>query len=162
MSGQYYGKYRGTVVNNIDPRQLGRLQIQVPTVTGSNQLNWAMPCVPYAGAGVGFFMLPPVGARVWIGFENGDPDYPIWTGCFWDQGDLPASPAIAEMKVIKTDTATITLNDLPGAGGVTIETTTGMKIEIKPTGIEINNAQGASIKFNGPKVSLNDSALEVT
>jgi hypothetical protein len=65
------------------------------------------------------------------------------------------------MKVLKTDTATITLNDLPGAGGVTIETQAGMKIKIDATGIEINDGLGASVKLQGPRVSINDSALEV-
>jgi len=162
MIGQYFGKYRGTVVNNLDPRQMGRVQIQVPSILGDNRLNWAMPCAPYGGSGVGFYMIPPVGANVWIEFEGGDPDYPIWAGCFWDEGDVPADPAIPQMKVLKTDTATITLNDTPGAGGVKIETSSGMKIEITVTGIEINDGQGGSIKLTGPKVSTNDGALEVT
>ena len=120
-----------------------------------------MPSVPYAGSGVGFFMIPPVGANVWVEFEGGDPDYPIWGGCFWGTGEVPAAPALAEMKVIKTSTATITLNDIPGAGGITIETTTGMKISITVTGIEITDGQGASLKLTGPQTSINDGALEV-
>jgi uncharacterized protein involved in type VI secretion and phage assembly len=159
---QFIGKYRGTVANNIDPQQLGRIQISVPTVLGASRLSWAMPCVPYAGPGVGFFAIPPVGANVWIEFENGDPDFPIWTGCFWDSGDVPASPALAEKKVLKTDVGTITLDDTPGAGGLTIETTAGMKIVLNAQGIEINNGQGGSIKLTGPKVAINDTALEVT
>jgi uncharacterized protein involved in type VI secretion and phage assembly len=159
---QFLGKYRGKVENNVDPRQLGRVQISVPTVLGGNRLNWAMPCVPYAGPDVGFFAIPPVGTNVWIEFEGGDPDFPIWTGCFWDSGDVPASPAVAEKKVLKTDVGTVTLDDTPGAGGLTIETTAGMKIAIDSQGIEINNGQGASIKLQGPKVSINGTALEVT
>jgi uncharacterized protein involved in type VI secretion and phage assembly len=159
---QFFGKYRGTVENNVDPRQLGRIQFSVPTVLGENRLNWAMPCVPYAGPDVGFFAIPPVGANVWIEFEGGDPDFPIWTGCFWDSGDVPASPAVAEKKVLKTDVGTVTLDDTPGAGGLTIETTAGMKIAIDSQGIEIANGQGASIKLQGPKVSINGTALEVT
>jgi uncharacterized protein involved in type VI secretion and phage assembly len=159
---QFFGKYRGTVENNVDPRQLGRIQFSVPTVLGENRLNWAMPCVPYAGPDVGFFAIPPVGANVWIEFEGGDPDFPIWTGCFWDSGDVPTSPAVAEKKVLKTDVGTVTLDDTPGAGGLTIETTAGMKIAIDSQGIEINNGQGASIKLQGPKVSINGTALEVT
>ena len=49
-----------------------------------------MPCAPFAGSGVGFFALPPVGANVWVEFEGGDPDYPIWSGCFWGAGEVPA------------------------------------------------------------------------
>ena len=161
IMNNFYGKYRGKVENNVDPMQLGRIQVSVPAVLGEGRMSWAMPCVPYAGPGVGFFAIPPTDANVWVEFEGGDPDYPIWSGCFWGTGEVPAQPAVAEMKVFKTDIGTITLNDLPGTGGITIETTTGMKIEIKAQGIEITNGQGGSIKLEGPKVSINGSALEV-
>ena len=74
---------------------------------------------------------------------------------------MPASPGVAEMKVLKTDTVTVTLNDMPGAGGLKIETTQGMKIVISATGIEIDNGMGASVKLSGPQVSINGGALEV-
>jgi hypothetical protein len=157
----YYGKYRGKVENNLDPYQQGRVQVSCPAVLGEGSLSWAMPSVPYAGSGVGFFMVPPVGANVWVEFEGGDPDYPIWAGCFWGTGEAPAAPAVAEVKVIKTATATITLNDLPGPGGVTIEWGTGMKISITAAGIEIANGMGASVKLSGPQTSVNNGALEV-
>lgn len=158
---QFFGKYRGTVANNLDPMQMGRIQVSVPAVFGEGSLSWAMPCVPYAGSGVGFFAIPPNGANVWVEFEAGNPDYPIWSGCFWGAGEAPAVPALAEMKVLKTASATITLNDLPGVGGITIETNTGMKIALSPLGLEIDNGQGGSIKMMGPQVSINGSALEV-
>ena len=157
----FFGKYRGKVENNIDPMQQGRVQVSVPAVLGEGSLSWSMPCSPFAGSGVGFFTVPPNGANVWVEFEGGDPDYPILGGCFWGAGEVPTAYISDEMKVLKTDTATITINDLPGVGGIKIETTTGMKIEISVTGIEINNGMGASIKLMGPKVSLNDTALEV-
>ena len=162
MSVQYFGKYRGTVENNIDPQMMGRIQVSVPAVLGSGSLSWAMPCVPFAGPNVGFFAIPPNGANVWVEFEGGDPDYPIWSGCFWGLGEAPATPAVHQMKVIKTDTATITINDMPGIGGVSIETTQGQRIAITVTGIEISNGQGGVITLQGPNVSINNGALEVT
>lgn len=159
---QYYGKYRGKVENNVDPMQMGRLQVRVPAVLGDGRLSWAMPCAPYAGSSVGLFAIPPMGANLWVEFEGGDTSYPIWSGCFWGTGEAPAMPAVAEMTVLKTGTATITINDTPGAGGITIETTAGAKIAITTAGIEINNGQGGSIKLTGPQVSINDGALEVT
>lgn len=159
---EFFGKYRGKVENNLDPLQMGRVQVSVPAVLGEGSLSWAMPCVPFAGAGVGFFAIPPSGANVWVEFEGGDPDYPIWSGCFWGAGEVPATPAVEQMKVFKTGLATITINDIPGAGGVTIETTTGAKIAITATGIEINNGMGGSIQLSGPQVSINNGALEVT
>jgi len=159
---QFFGKYRGHVENNIDPQQMGRVQVSVPAVLGEGTLSWAMPCVPYAGSGVGLFAIPPNGANVWVEFEGGDPDYPIWSGCFWGLGEVPALPAIAEMKVLKTAAGTITVNDLPGVGGIKIETILGAKIEITARGIEIDNGMGGSITLMGPQVSVNNGALEVT
>jgi hypothetical protein len=161
MKGPFYGKFRGKVTDNRDPLFLGRVKAKVQDVLGDNDSGWALPSLPYAGKGVGLFLVPPVDASVWIEFEHGDPDYPIWTGCFWSQGELPATPAVAEMKVLKTDTCTITLNDLPVVGGITIETSKGMKIVINVQGIEINDGLNGSIKLTGPKVSINGNALEV-
>lgn len=158
---QCFGKYRGQVENNVDPQGLGRIQVSVPAVLGEGRLSWALPCAPYAGPDVGFFAVPPTGANVWVEFEGGDPDYPIWSGCFWGLGETPSKPAIAQVKLLQTEMGSITLNDTPGANGITIETETGMKIEIDNSGIEISNGQGASIQLKGPKVSINGSALEI-
>lgn len=158
---QFFGKYRGKVESNVDPMQLGRVQISVPSVLGDGRLSWAMPCVPYAGPKVGFFAIPPVGANIWVEFEGGDPGYPIWSGCFWGAGEVPASPGIAEMKVLKTDSGTITLNDQKGTGGITIETTGGLKIVMNTQGIELSNGS-QKITIGSGSISLNNGALEVT
>jgi hypothetical protein len=159
---RYYGKYRGVVTDNRDPLMLGRVRARVPDVLGEDESGWALPALPYAGSGVGLFLIPPNDASVWIEFEHGDPDYPIWTGCFWAQGEVPATPATPEIKMLKTDSCTVTLSDLPGVGGVTIEVTGGIKIVMNSTGIEINDGTGGVIKLTGPQVSVNNGALEVT
>lgn len=119
---RYYGKYRGKVVNNFDPLMLGRIMASVPAVP-MMEMNWCMPCTPYAGSGVGFYAIPPIGANVWIEFEGGDPSYPIWVGCFWAPGQVPvvAGPPNPFIKVLKTETAMVLLNDTPAIGGITIE-----------------------------------------
>ena len=165
MNGQsppFYGKYRGVVTDNQDPLFQGRVRAKVQDILGGQECGWAMPSVPYAGSGVGLFLIPPTKASVWIEFEHGDPDYPVWTGCFWAIGEVSALPALAGTKMLKTDTATITLSDLPGPlGGVTIETKMGMKLVMDMTGITIDNGQGASIKLQLVQVSINGDALEV-
>jgi hypothetical protein len=160
---KFFGKYRGKVENNVDPMFLGRLQVSVPAVLGEGTLSWAMPCVPFAGSGVGFFALPPKDANVWVEFERGDPDLPIWCGGFWGLGEVPATPAIAEMMVIKTKAGTITLNALPAIGGVTIETAAGAKINLSAMGtLEITNGTGmGSLKMQAKKVSINETGLQV-
>jgi hypothetical protein len=166
MNGQQFlGKYRGVVTNNVDPKFLGRVQVSVPAVLGSGRLSWAMPCTPYAGAQVGLFLVPPVGANVWVEFEAGDPDYPILAGCFWGDGEAPASPAAPTMKVLKTDGVTLTLSDAPGGGGFTLEVNppavpTPMKIMLSKSGIELTNGSSV-IKLGQASVSINNGALEV-
>jgi Type VI secretion system/phage-baseplate injector OB domain len=157
---RFYGKYRGKVTDNHDPLMQGRIRAQVPSVFGGEESGWALPCTPYAGKGVGFFFIPPVDANVWIEFEDGNPDYPIWVGCFWGVDEAPKMPAIADIKIIKTDAATITLNDLPGIEGVTIETSTGLKIVIDGMGIKLSTIS-TGINITPRSVSINDGALEV-
>lgn len=155
----FFGKYRGRVENNIDPMQLGRIQVSVPAVFGDGRLPWAMPCSPFAGNGVGFFALPPMGANVWVEFEAGDPDYPIWSGCFWGLGEVPARPAVEQMKVFKTAGITMTLSDLPGTGGFTLEVgppavTVPLKMVFNSGGVEINSPPG-SIKLTSSGIEIN-------
>ena len=161
MSERFYGKYRGKVEKNADPHQQGRLQVSCPVVLGPVKSSWAMPCVPYAGKGVGFFALPPNGANVWVEFEGGDPDYPIWSGCFWGQGEAPAKPAKAEMKMLKTEAVTLKLDDTKGSGGFTLEVKTPpLKMVFDSKGIELKNGS-SSVKLTSTGVSINNGAFEV-
>jgi len=82
---KYYGKHRGIVVDNNDPEKLGRLKVKVPSILGNDVVTgWAMPCVPYGGAAdQGFFFIPEVNAGVWVEFEAGDLEFPIWVGTYW-------------------------------------------------------------------------------
>jgi len=164
---QYFGKYRGKVKNNIDPMMLGRVQVGAPAVLGDTSLAWAMPSVPYAGSGVGFFMIPPVGANIWVEFEGGDIDYPIWSGCFWEAGEVPASPAVPQMKVIKLDAITLTLSDLPGIGGVKLEVNPPavalpLKLTFDMNGIKLDAGPLGTIELTPTGVKVNSGALEVT
>lgn len=160
--GRFVGKFRGVVEETADPRSVGRLRLSVPDVFGEETSGWALPAVPYAGDGVGLFLLPPKGALVWVEFEHGDPEYPIWTGCFWAEGQLPVDPAVAETKVLKTDSSTVTLDDNASAAKLVLETSAGMKVTLESGGITIDNGQGAKVEITGSKVSVNGGALEVT
>lgn len=165
---QYFGKYRGKVTSNLDPNNLGRIQVSVPAVFGDVDVNWAMPCVPYGGMQNGFYAIPPVDANVWIEFEGGDPDRPIWTGCFWGLGEVPtqalSTPATIDHVLLQTSGPTLLLlSDMPGpTGGITLSTAAGAKITINDIGITIDNGKGAKIELTGPTVSINGSAFAVT
>ncbi len=78
-----------------------RIKAKVPSVLGETDTGWCMPCVPYAGPGVGFAFLPETGSGVWIEFEGGDVSFPIWVGGYWRQGEFPADAA-DHVKVIVT------------------------------------------------------------
>jgi hypothetical protein len=125
-------------------------------------MSWAMPSAPYAGPGLGFFAIPPKGANVWVEFEGGNTDFPIWSGCFWALGDLTPDVAIPQVKMFKTDTTTLTLSDLPGPlGGITIQIQGGKKITINMLAIEITDGTW-SVKLAPEGVSINGTALVVT
>lgn len=165
MSNQFFGKYRGTVTDIHDPLMIGRVRATVPDVMGDLDSGWAMPCAPFGGSGMGFFALPKVGAGVWIEFEHGDPDYPIWSGCwFGSAADMPPdllAPPYKKVMVLTEGGHSIVLDDTPGIGGITLKTSGGQKIVMNATGIEIDNGMGAKIKMTGPQISVNDGALDV-
>ena len=153
----YFGKYRGLVTDNADSTHRGRLKVKVPAVLGDLEL-WAMPCIPYAGDSVGFYSLPEPDAGVWIEFEAGDPSYPIWTGCFWGDGQLPedenGTEATAPLKIVRTkngmllafddDNQTISLSDDQGNNLITISVPSG-QIKIQAT---------AKVVVEAPQIEL--------
>jgi uncharacterized protein involved in type VI secretion and phage assembly len=165
---KYWGKYRGTVVNNIDPMSHGRIQAIVPAVSNIVLTSWAMPCLPVAGIQTGIFAVPIPGAGVWIEFENGDPDYPIWSGCFFGSvADVPAlalavPPGVPAITIQTPLQNGLSVNDVPGPlGGIVIKSATGATLIVNDTGIYIQNGKGASIVMVGPAVTINNGALSV-
>jgi uncharacterized protein involved in type VI secretion and phage assembly len=133
---------------------------------------WAMPCVPYAGSGVGFCCLPDPGTGVWVEFEAGDPSYPIWSGCFWGDGDLPAGAPevkflITNQLELKLDDANNQLDAVSSGGGQVsvndqVATTAGSGSHIV-SGSSIESVVGSSkISLDGTTTSVNEGALEVT
>jgi uncharacterized protein involved in type VI secretion and phage assembly len=168
-NGRFYGKYRGLVLNNIDPMQMGRLLVQVPDVAGLLPCSWAMPCVPIAGIQNGIFALPIIGSGVWVEFEQGNPEHPIWVGCFWGSAaEVPAlsrlTPPVLPAITMQTPLQNgLTVSDLPGpTGGIMLKSTTGATLIVNDTGIYIQNGKGASIFMVGPTVTINAGALVVT
>jgi uncharacterized protein involved in type VI secretion and phage assembly len=165
---KFYGKYRGTVINNIDPMQLGRIMVMVPDVSGFIPTSWAMPCVPLAGKQMGTFVVPQIGSGVWVEFEQGDPDYPIWVGGFWGiaaevpvlaLAGVPGNPNIVLQSMLQN---TLVISDLPGpTGGIMLKSTTGATLIVNDTGIYIQNGKGASLVMVGPTVTINNGALVV-
>jgi hypothetical protein len=158
----YYGKYRGLVLNNNDPLQIGRVIAQVPDVFGETPSSWAMPCVPVAGIQAGCFVVPPIGSHVWVEFEQGNKDYPIWAGGFWGvAAEVPvmalnpmAVPPGQNIVLQTTGGNAFVLSDAvePWANGIVLKSTNGATILVNAKGIYIDNGQGASIALEGKQV----------
>jgi hypothetical protein len=171
---RHYGKYRGLVIDNVDPMQTGRVMAQVPDVLGEIPSSWAMPCAPAAGIQAGCFFVPPIGSQVWIEFEQGHPDYPIWTGGFW--GTVAEVPLLAtvpppvplgqNMVLQTTGQACIVLSDTipaPFVGGIMLKSLAGPMLVVNDTGIYMTCGPGlATIMLTGTTVSINETALVVT
>ncbi len=164
---KYFGKYRGTVLNNIDPEFRGRIQVTVTDVSAFSPSSWAMPSLPIAGKQMGAHFVPQIGSGVWVEFEQGDPNYPIWTGCFWGQGETPAlalagnpvSPSIVLQTGLQN---AIVVSDVPGpTGGIMLKSTTGAFIMVNDVGITISNGKGAMITMIGNIVDINSGALTI-
>ena len=164
---RYYGKYQGQVINNLDDKQMGRVQVTVPAVTGEQISTWAMPCVPAAGIQAGLFIVPAIGSKVWIEYEQGDPDYPIWTGGYWGSAAevpplaLAAPPGLQNILLQTTQQNTLLITDTPGPqGGIVLKSTGGSMLIVNDTGIYLTNG-AASITLIGNTVAVNETALTV-
>ena len=161
---RFYGKYRGKVAENVDPLFLGRILPIVPAVSELT-LTWAMPCVPYAGLEVGFCAIPPIDANVWIEFEGGDPDYPIWTGCFWEEGQTPLGPLTPETFIFKTISTTMVIRELPGGDGISLGLTflageSPINITLDAAGIQIQTEAVFNLNSQATNITSDEVSVE--
>jgi phage baseplate assembly protein gpV len=164
---RFFGKYRGVVSSTDDPLELGRIQVTFDAFSAATS-SWCMPCVPYAGKNVGWFVIPEVGAHVWVEFERGDPSMPIWVGCFWESGTIPPD-ATPSRKTWQTPTGKIVVDDLGGkAGALLIESVTRsgetVSVRLDDTGITLK-AKTALVTMamdDGITIAYPQSAIGLT
>ena len=171
---RFHGKYRGFVVDNKDPKSLGRLKLKAPSVLGPEVVTgWAMPCVPYGGMNnQGLLCIPEVDAGVWVEFEEGDLEFPIWVGTFWsapggesewptlndaegnEQKNTQAPPT---RKIFKTAKGhTIQLEDADGKEMIAIiEATHKHVVILNENGIQITDG------VNGNKIILGQGGIHI-
>ncbi|MBU4261459.1 MAG: phage tail protein [Proteobacteria bacterium] len=180
---RYYGKYRGIVVDNADPEQLGRLKLKVPSILGNDIVSgWAAPCVPYGGEmNQGMLFIPEVNAGVWVEFEEGDLEFPIWVGTFWskpdgeselpkpndadgtEQGSVQDPPTRKIIKTVKGHS--IQFEDNDGEEMITIvEAVNNHVITLDANGIAITDGAGTITieDANGNQVLLDSSGITCT
>jgi uncharacterized protein involved in type VI secretion and phage assembly len=181
---RYLGKYRGIVVDNADPARLGRLRLRVPSVLGEDVVTgWAAPCAPFGGlANQGLLFIPDRDAGVWVEFEEGDLEFPIWVGTYWskrdgksglpkpeaadgtEQGDVQDPPS---RKIIKTQKGhTIQFEDADGEEIILIrEGSQGHLLRMDQKGITITDKSKNTIVMNADGIQVKDgtgNAIEMT
>jgi phage gp45-like len=156
MTTRYFGKYRGEVTDTADPTSRGRVKVRVPAVMGDREV-WAMPCAPYAGDGLGFFAIPPAGTAVWVEFEGGELNQPIWAGCFWRDGEIDSADAVEKVFFLRTPGVTIRVDN--DSGEVVIESAAGAKITLDQSGVTI---EATKIEFsaNGGSATLSATGFD--
>jgi len=166
---RFYGKYRGTVTANEDDKALGRLQVSVPDFPAM-KAAWALPSTPYAGDQVGFYTMPPIGANVWVEFEAGNLDAPIWSGCFWTDGQVPGDPVGPDIKVFKTRYVNMVLDDRDSDGGFRVEVQKAavgiapLVIRFDKEGITIDcqSAVASTIKLQPERITVEHPQATIT
>lgn len=163
VAKRHWGKYRGTVIDNVDPLQQGRLLVSVPDILIT---GWAMPCVPLTDVLMGTFTRPRIGANLWIEFERGDPDKPIWVGCYWNIAETPllakaanAVPPTNSVITLETATSGISISDVP----VPLGTPPGTVIIRAGEGAVCISLTPASVTITAPTVNIvAEAAFTVT
>jgi uncharacterized protein involved in type VI secretion and phage assembly len=157
LRNRFFGKYRGSVTE-IDDATL-RIKAKVPAILGEQATGWCVACVPYAGPAVGMAFLPEVGAGVWIEFEGGDVSYPIWSGCYWREGEYPEDAKGAVKVIVTKGGSKFVLDD--DAGTISITDGNDNEITIDSSGIKLVR-KSKSVAIGDSSVKINDSSLEVT
>jgi uncharacterized protein involved in type VI secretion and phage assembly len=162
MRERFYGKYRGLVTDNDDPRGMGRVRARVPEVLGDTVSPWAMPCAPYAGDGSGQYTIPPVGGGVWIEFEGGDPARPLWAGCWWAEGEAPNNQdgdgRVPGIKVIRSEQGLLLSLDDDGQT-ISVSDENGdniLKIEVRRGEVLLKGA--SKVVVESPQIELVENA----
>lgn len=169
--GPSWGKYPGVVVNPIDPELRGRMLVQVPDVWGPNVSSWALPCLPWGGMSLGMYVIPAVGANVWVEFLQGDTEKPIWTGFWWGKlSDPPPStkltvPGVPQVAIESLLKHAIVISDSPitgllPMGGILFRSGASF-IAIEPKGIRIFGAPAVAIN-GAPSGDPATAALYIT
>ena len=158
VGSSYFGKYRGIVTDVDDPSNQLRIRATVPAVLGEHPCGWAMPAAPFAGDGHGMVMLPKVGSGVWIEFEAGRLDNPIWSGAWWASGERP-NPQGAGVRIIVSEKGhKLILDDEADE----VKLVHGSGPEIKLTANEIVIVCGAcEIRIGSDNISLNSGQIKI-
>ena len=155
------GKYLATVMDNDDPKRLGRVQVTVPEIFGDARTGWCLPCTPYPGAGVGLAAVPPIGSLVFVEWTAGDTTrMPIWSGGMWPTGE-GVEGAGPETVVLATPAGNrIELRDEAGGEAVQIASASGARVKLDSEGVTVEFGS-QKVEFTAGSTTFNNGALEI-
>lgn len=162
--GRYYGCYKGTVYDNQDPEFRGRLRVSVPDIYGDDSPDyWALSKGMFAGKGTGLYAIPVNNDPIWVSFEGGDPNFPIW-----EYGWIPSNttPDVAK----KTGNTTYVFQTTQGQrlefddakGEVRIKNKKGSLVVLNEKGVFVGNDKGNLFKFLNDLFDLFDQTTVST
>lgn len=156
---RYFGKYGGVVLDNDDPLQLARLKVRVPALMQDAEIGWARPALPFAGPGHGHVMVPEADAMVWVEFEAGNLDQPIWSGCFYAENQSAPGPSAPGGHVIATPQGHRVVLDDDG-DKLVVTHSGGAMLEMTAT--EVTLQIGASkMVLSNTAITFNDGVLKI-
>jgi len=163
VATSFFGKYRGVVTNIDDPNNQCRIKARLEDPLQGQETGWALPVAPFAGDGHGMVMLPKVGSGVWIEFEAGQLQNPIWSGGWWASGQRP-DPQGEQVRVIVSEHGhKLILDDAQDELRLVHGSSTeASPLEIKLTGSDIVLSCGlCEIKISADNISLNNGQIKI-
>lgn len=173
-----YGVTVAQVINNVDLQGLGRVQLQLPWLTGIKP--WARVATLMAGMNRGTYFIPQIGDEVLVGFNHGDIREPYVIGSLWNGLDKP--PAViptdaVNKRIIRTPVGhEIEFDDVKQS--LTITSTTKQKITLDAQKIQVETTGGTasialdvngnisvkatvSIELKAPKITINGDVVDM-
>jgi uncharacterized protein involved in type VI secretion and phage assembly len=163
-----YGVVVGIVTNNKDPDNLGRVRVQFPWLSDSEESNWARVATPMAGAGRGLYVLPEVNDEVLVAFEQGLADMPYVIGSLWNGKDAPPETnddGHNDVRVLKSRSGhLIRLDDKQGEEKIEIIDKGGKNkvvIDTKTNAITIEAQKDITVKAASGKLAFEAQTIEM-
>ncbi|WP_306354294.1 type VI secretion system Vgr family protein [Flavobacterium sp. '19STA2R22 D10 B1'] len=160
----------GTIVDNNDPKGLGRVQVEFAWQKEEGSKSpWIRMTNPHSGGGKGFYFIPEVGEEVLVAFEGGNAEKPFVLGTMYNgKGKTGQNEASNNYKAIQTRGGhTIKFDDKDGAESITISDKNGNTIildtkeqSITISSVEIINIVSKEINIIGEN-NVNVSSKEV-
>ena len=173
--GRYYSLYTGIVTDNADPQSQGRVKVRVPALGRDEPLTqWAYPVTPFAGRSYGFFFPPEVGDNVWVMFEGGNPDLPIYVGGWFgnpskgpSSSEVPTeasprgkSPVIRELRTPSGHR--LIFDDTDGSGSITIQTPKGILLKLDDSDGSLKIIAAGTVSVQAQEAKVEAVAANVT